>query len=175
MKKATCYSGLIILILLMVAAVGTYLAPHFGWRVDAVISGSMEPELKIGSLVVARPIEPESIVPGDIITFYLQGTSDTAVTHRVINVKHNSPLNFETRGDANEQPDPFIVPARDLLGKICLHVPYLDYVTEFLKTPYGYILGLAIPTAIVIAVYIRSVYVVISNGIAKKTSELSSG
>jgi signal peptidase len=159
----------------MVAAVGTYLAPHFGWRIDAVISGSMEPELKAGSLVVARPVEPESIIPGDIITFYLQGTSDTAVTHRVIDIKHNSPLYFETKGDANEQPDPFIVPARDLLGKICIHIPYLGYMTEFLKTPYGYILGLAIPTVIIIAVYIRSVYAVITNSINKKTSELSSG
>lgn len=175
MKKLACCLGLIILILLMLAAVGTYLAPHFGWRVDAVISGSMEPELKIGSLVVARPVEPESIVPGDIITFYLQGTSDTAVTHRVINVKHNSPLYFETKGDANEQPDPFTVPARDLLGKICLHVPYLGYITEFLKTPYGYILGLAIPTVIIIAVYIRSIWVVAGKGIGKKTSGLSSG
>ncbi len=175
MKKAACYSGLILLVLLMVAAVGTYIAPHFGWRVDAVISGSMEPELKVGSLVVARPVEPGSITPGDIITFYLKGTSDTAVTHRVIDVKHNSPLYFETKGDANEYPDPFIVPAGDLLGKICLHVPYLGYITEFLKTPYGYIIGLAVPTAIVIAVYIRSVYVVISNGTGKKTGELSSG
>ncbi|GAI68238.1 unnamed protein product, partial [marine sediment metagenome] len=40
MKKAVGNFGLALIILLMTAAVLTFLAPHFGWRVDTVFSGS---------------------------------------------------------------------------------------------------------------------------------------
>ncbi|MFC2070210.1 signal peptidase I [Chloroflexota bacterium] len=158
MKKAVEYLGYTMVVLLMVAAVFTYLTPHLGWRVDAVLSGSMEPQLKVGSLVVVRPVEPESIVVGDAITFHLTGVDETIVTHRVIDIRHNSPLYFETKGDANEKPDPFIVPARDLVGRICLHVPFLGYFTEFLKTLHGFIFAVVIPGLVLIIIYIWSVW-----------------
>jgi len=158
MKKAVEYLGYTIAVLLMVAAVFTYLAPHFDWQVDAVVSGSMEPQLKVGSLVVVRPVDPETIVVGDIITFRLTGVDETMVTHRVTGIRHHSPLYFETKGDANEKPDPFIVPARDLVGKICLHVPSLGYFTEFLKTLYGFIFAVVIPGLVIIILYTWSVW-----------------
>jgi signal peptidase len=70
MKKAVGIFGLAVIILFMAAAVFTFLAPHFGWRVDTVFSGSMEPELKVGGVVVTRPVEAEDIKVGDIITFH---------------------------------------------------------------------------------------------------------
>ncbi|MCJ7792207.1 MAG: signal peptidase I, partial [Dehalococcoidia bacterium] len=65
MKKVAENFGLAFIILLMTAAVLTFLAPHFGWRVDTVYSGSMEPELKVGGVVVTRPVEAEEIRIGD--------------------------------------------------------------------------------------------------------------
>ncbi|GAI41788.1 unnamed protein product, partial [marine sediment metagenome] len=48
MKKAAEYLGLTVAILLILVAAFTYVGPHFGWRVDAVLSGSMEPQLQTG-------------------------------------------------------------------------------------------------------------------------------
>ncbi len=157
MKKAAEYIGYTILVLLMAAAVFTYLAPHIGWRVDAVVSGSMEPRLKVGSLVVVRPVEPETVAVGDIISFRLPELDETMVTHRVTGIKHNSPLYFETKGDANENPDPFTVPVRDLAGKVCLHVPFLGYFTEFLKTTYGFTLAVVVPGLVFITLYVINI------------------
>ena len=61
MKKAAENFGFAVIILLMTAAVLTFLAPRFGWSVDAVFSGSMEPELKVGAVVITRPVEAEEI------------------------------------------------------------------------------------------------------------------
>ena len=159
MKKAANYLGFAIVFLLMAAAVFTYQAPHFGWRVDAVLSGSMEPQLKVGSLVVTRPVEPEAIVVGDMITYRpITEEDEDVITHRVIDIGHYSSLHFQTKGDANDNPDPFTVPARNLIGKICLNVPYLGYVTEFLKTPLGFTFAVAIPGVIVIAVYVTNLW-----------------
>lgn len=162
MKKATEYLGFALVIVLMIAAVLTYLAPHLGWRVDAVVSGSMEPQLKVGSLVVTRPVKPEAITVGDIITFKPTTIGKTPITHRVISIDRNSPLSFITKGDANGRHDPFSVPARNVVGKICFHVSYVGYVTEFLKTPWGFLVGLVIPALIVIAMYVRSIWQVLS-------------
>jgi signal peptidase len=140
MKKVVEYLGLSIAVLLMSVAVFTYIGPHFGWRVDAVLSGSMEPHLKTGALVLTRSVEPETVAVGDIITFRPTTNGKNLITHRVIGIGQSSSLFFETKGDANEDPDPFTVPARNLVGKISFNAPYWGYVTEFLKTPLGFII-----------------------------------
>ena len=156
MKKAAWYLVFTVVVLFMTVAVFIYLAPHLGWRVNAVLSGSMEPELKVGSLVVTCPVEPEAIVVGDIITFRPTTVGENMITHRVIGIGQTSSLYFETKGDANDKPDPFTVPARNLIGKICFHAPSWGYFTEFLKTPIGFLFAIVIPGIIIIIMYIGS-------------------
>ncbi len=157
MKKTFECIGFIIALIIIVAAVLTYLAPHFGWRVDAVLSGSMEPELKVGSLVITCPAEPEDIEVGDIITFHQATVTNGMASHRVIGISKNSPIYFQTKGDANDRPDPTMVPGSNLVGKICLHIPMMGYFTEFLKTPAGFIFGVVIPGLIITSLYIINV------------------
>ncbi len=159
MKKTVEYVSLALAIAVMVTAMLTYLAPHFGWRVDLVSSGSMEPELKTGSLVITRPVEPQEVVVGDIIVFSPNGVTlgENEVTHRVIGIEEASPLYFKKKGDANDNPDPFTVPARNLVGRICFKAHYVGYIAGFLKTPWGFLLGLVIPGLILITMYITSI------------------
>lgn len=161
MKKAAENFGTALLVLLMLAAVFTFLAPHFGWRVDAVFSGSMEPELKVGGLVVTRPAEAEEIKVGDIITFHCP-LADELNSHRVIEIKEGSQLQFQTKGDANEDPDPFIVPAQNVVGKICFHIPYVGYVSQLVKTRLGFLLTLCLPALIIIVMEMRNIWQALS-------------
>ena len=69
MKKVAWYIGISLIVMFMAVAVFIYAAPHIGWSVNAVVSGSMEPALQTGSLVVTRPMEAEDIEVGDIKTF----------------------------------------------------------------------------------------------------------
>lgn len=157
MKKAAQGFGTALLVLLLVAAVLTFLAPRFGWRVDTVFSGSMEPELKVGGVVVTRPVEPEEIKVGDILTFY-SPLGEQLTSHRVIAVEQGSSLHFSTKGDANEAPDPFVVPAQNVVGKICFHMPYLGYFSQAVKTRLGFLLALGIPALIIIAMELRNIW-----------------
>lgn len=158
MKKIIENIGLALIILLMVIAVLTYIAPHFGWRADAVLSGSMEPELKTGSVVITQAVDPETIAVGDIITFRPTTVGENLISHRVVSIGRNSPLYFNTKGDANENADPFIVPAQNLVGRICFHIPYVGYAAQFIKTPWGLFLALIIPGLLVVAMCIRSIW-----------------
>jgi signal peptidase len=153
MKKTIEYAGFAVALVMIVAAVLTYVAPHFGWQVDTVLSGSMEPELEVGSLVVTRPVPPEMIKVGDVITFRQATANNELASHRVIGIFKNSPICFETKGDANDKADPVKVPARDLVGKICLHIPMMGFFVEFLKTPTGFLFGVVIPGLIVTFLY----------------------
>jgi signal peptidase len=156
MKKAASNLGTTVLVILIAAAVFTFLAPRFGWRVDAVFSGSMEPEIKVGSIIATRPVEAETMEVGDIITFN-SPLSEIPTTHRVVSVEKGSELRFQTKGDANEDVDPFTVPAQNVMGKVCFHVPYLGYVSQFSKTPLGFILLLCVPGLVIVVMEIRNI------------------
>ena len=160
MKKAIGNFGLAVIILLIAAAAFTFLAPRFGWSVDTVFSGSMEPELKVGSVVVTRPVTAEEIKAGDVITFY-PPTSGQLTSHRVIAVDDGSAFHFQTKGDANENADPFIVPAENVEGKVCFHLPYFGYAAQFIKTPLGILLTLCLPGLVIIALETRNIWRVI--------------
>jgi signal peptidase len=168
MKKVTGYFGLSLVIVLIIIAMLTFLAPYFGWRVDAVMSGSMEPEVKVGSLIVTRPVQPEEIKVGDIITFYCPLINEM-ISHRVTTVESGTLSYFRTKGDANEDSDPFIVPVRNIAGRVWFNITYLGYATQFIKTRLGILLTLFIPGLIIIVIEIRNIWrVIVEDRIERK-------
>jgi signal peptidase len=126
----------------------TVIGPALGWRVNVVFSGSMEPAIHTGSVIITGPIAPEQVMVGDIV-IYSSGRSYT--THRVIDIVHDPGLQFITKGDANEDPDPSPIPAEWIAGRFFYHIPYLGYVIAFLKTPLGLVLTIGIPALILFA------------------------
>jgi signal peptidase len=156
MRRAVETFGFTFMILVMIAAVLTFLAPRFGWGVDAVYSGSMEPELKVGGVVITRPVKVEEIKAGDIITFY-SPVSEELISHRVIAVEQGSSLHFRAKGDANENGDPFIVPSQNVVGEVCFHLPYLGYTTQFVKSRLGLLLTLCLPGLIIVVMEMRNI------------------
>ena len=161
MRKVANNFGLALTILLMTAAILTFLGPRFGWRLDAVYSGSMEPELNVGGIVITRPVAAEYIAVGDIITFYCP-LNEKLTSHRVIAVEENSSSQFRTKGDANEDADPFVVPAENVVGKVCFHIPYLGYATQFVKTPLVLLLTLGLPGLIIIIMEMRNIWCILT-------------
>ena len=159
-KLVECF-GFAVVILLMTAAMLTFLAPRFGWRVDALFSGSMEPQLKVGSLVITRPAQPEHIIVGDTITF-CSPASEKLTSHRVIAVENGASFYFRTKGDASEDADPFIVPPENMVGKVYFHIPYFGYVTQSVKTTLGFMLTLYLPGLIIIIIEIRNIWRVLA-------------
>jgi len=161
--------SMLLLCLLMLAGFSVHLLPHLGWRVDGLRSGSMEPQLMAGDLVVTRPVEPEAVNVGGIITFHYRGSAESLVSHRVIGVQGNSPLSFRTKGDASETTDPFITPARDLVGLVSFHFPLLGYAVLFLKTATGLLVSLVIPGLIISGVCFKS----LRHELARKKENIS--
>jgi signal peptidase I len=145
-----------VLILLMVIAALVFLAPYFNWRVDVVYSGSMEPDLKVGGIAITQPVAMKDIKTGNVITFH-SPIDNELISHRVIAVKGEATLYFQTKGDANATADPFIVTAENLVGRVCFRIPYFGYVARFIKTPLGLLLSLCLPGLAVIVLEILKI------------------
>jgi signal peptidase len=114
----------------------------FGLRTFTVVTGSMQPAIKTGSLVFTLPEKNYTV--GDIITFTRQNIS---VTHRIVDIKNDK---YQTKGDANKAPDPGLVEKYEIIGKDVAIIPYAGHLTSFTKTLPGFILLIAIPTLLFI-------------------------
>lgn len=123
----------IFFVLLAVAACIFIVGYTLGCRAEIVLSGSMEPAINAGGLIFTRPISPEEIKAGDILT-YVSTSGRETICHRVVSVEEN-PLRFITRGDANKSSDPSPVSPAQVIGLVCLQVPYLGYVLRFVRSP----------------------------------------
>jgi signal peptidase I len=128
------------------------IAAQYGWQFDAVLSGSMEPRISVGGLVVIKPIDAQHVSTGDVISFKLPGI-DTPICHRVIDVQNNSDGRFfQTKGDANEDPDQNLVPASSVTGKEVFYLPYIGNLAKLsqLGRERVNILGKRLPIAVIV-------------------------
>jgi len=102
-----------------------------GYRALVVVSGSMSPALDVGDVAVINTrVSPSDVVEGDVIAFYL---SRDLIIHRVVRVLNTSSgIKYLTKGDANENPDPFRVSQSALLGKYVFKIPLVGYLWIYL-------------------------------------------
>ena len=106
----------------------------FGYTPQIVLSPSMEPGYKVGSVIYYDDSVPfESIEMFDVITFKL-GRNDTA-THRVVGVNMTQGKQILlTKGDNNENPDTDYVHKDEYLGKVINYrLPFVGYFISFIN------------------------------------------
>lgn len=122
------------------------------------MSGSMEPAMKTGSLVIIKPAVDYKI--GDIVTFGKFGKTQSPITHRIVEetVSENGTKLYTTKGDANNGNDQNKISKKDIVGKALVDIPYLGYVVDFAKKPIGFALIIIVPAAIIIVDEIKNIY-----------------
>lgn len=136
MKKLCSVLGTLLIVLVILLCSALVLPGFFGCHMYHVLSGSMEPELPVGSLIFVKGGAAEDAAEGDIIAFYGSLENEGIITHRV--VKNNVVSGtIRTKGDANDGEDPLPVPYDNYIGRITFHVPYLGRVLTGLTSLYG--------------------------------------
>jgi len=126
------------------------------FKVKIVQSGSMSPEIKMGSIVIVKPADDYKI--GDIVTFQTTGSKES-VTHRIYDIKVvGGEPRYITKGDANNAPDQREVSKREIIGKVLIDIPYLGYVVSFAQKPVGFALIIIVPAGLIIFDEARKIY-----------------
>jgi len=118
----------------------------FGIQSFVVMSGSMEPSIPTGSVIYTLRLPQYRA--GDVIAYK---SGKVNVTHRVVNVsKNESGVYYQTRGDANDDPDSKLVASRDVLGANMYTIWNLGKLIMALKTVQGFLIFLIVPSLIFI-------------------------
>ncbi|WP_084102721.1 signal peptidase I [Demequina sp. NBRC 110051] len=123
-----------------------WLATAAGWiKPLIVVSGSMEPEIPTGALIVDRPLDVAEVAVGDIVSLPSTVTGEL-VTHRVVEIaSHGDAVALTLRGDANpvDDPEPYYMDGD--IWEVAAVVPGLGEVIADISRP-----GVVIPAMIAI-------------------------
>jgi signal peptidase len=119
--------------------------PVFGLRSFTVMSGSMEPAIHTGDLVVNQPIAAGDARIGDVITFH-PPTGRNRITHRVHSmIARGSSVTFETKGDANTAVERWKIGRDGQIGRVVVRVRRLGWVVAWLRQPVVLLLLVVLP------------------------------
>jgi len=117
-----------LLVLLLVTAAELRL---WGYQNYVIYGGSMEPTIKRGSLMLAKPVKMDDLQVGDIIAFRKPGNG-IRVIHRIVGIREEDGQRyFETKGDANSGRDAQKVSMDDGVQQLAYDLPYLGYFRSF--------------------------------------------
>lgn len=147
-------------LLLIILPFLVFAIPHYTpWFNSYIVaSGSMEPNVPTGSAIVVRQVSPETIEEGDIITFSDSDDRPATTTHRVVEIREqDGDIQFKTKGDANEEPDPYWVGEEDLVGRVDLTIPALGKAIVAVNNTYGYLMLIILPSLVLLTYEIRNI------------------
>lgn len=167
----TIFSGIFIIVLLLVSSL--FLVPLLpitnNIQIKIVESGSMEPTILTGSLVIIKPATSYAV--GDIITF-TSVSADVPTTHRIVAIREASGQKFfMTKGDANEEADTNETALRSVIGKVALVVPYVGFVLDFARQPIGFGLLIVLPALLIIWSELEKIWREVRKPVARQTKK----
>jgi signal peptidase I len=117
-----------------------------GYQLKTVLSGSMEPEIKTGSIIAIKPSDNvNDFKKGDVITFLKEDNS--LITHRILDVRgQGEQTQYITKGDNNEDPDGNPVLPQNVIGEYKgFTIPFIGYLLNFANSKQGTATLLIIP------------------------------
>lgn len=127
-----------------------------GYSLFRVVTGSMEPEIPVGSLLIAQSTPIDEIEPSDIVTYRSReaGKFGVIITHRVISVYEGNggKLYLETKGDANPSSDSDYVEESYLIGKVVFYTGQSNVfskILNFITGQVGFLACIVLPCMLI--------------------------
>lgn len=131
-----------IVYILLIIYLLVFIPTFWGYKPLVVISGSMEPVLKVGGILYYEKIDVNEFDEGDILVYT---TKDHVISHRIVNITDNG---FITKGDVNNSVDGELVNENQILGKgTNWSIPFIGYYADYI---YGHKYLLYISLALII-------------------------
>jgi len=133
-------------LVLFLVALFSALPMFFGYRTLIVLSGSMEPTIPTGGIVLAQPVPSRSLQIGDIIVYSPGSESQIPIVHRIVSISERRGTRYyTTRGDANPNIDVAEVALPATAWRVAFSVPWVGYIISFAASPLGILLLIVLP------------------------------
>lgn len=127
-----------------------------------VQSGSMEPAIPTGSVIWIYDTKADNLKNGTIITYGPGGENpdDQYTTHRIVEVRQTDQgVEYVTKGDANDDPDPGTVTPDQIAGVHGFTVPYLGYAVVEGRDSGIFLILIAAASVLLILGELRQIYI----------------
>ena len=151
-----------------------------GYSTFRVVTGSMEPTISTGALLVCKDTKIDKIKEGDIVCYRSKVAEiyGSTVTHRVIAVQKDEQgeVRLETRGDANVSSDPHYVKQENLIGKVTWYSGkdnILNDILSFITGKMGFLLCIVFPVLLVSGMMMQSAVKNLQKDLALARAELA--
>jgi len=164
--KIFVYVFVAVLILVTLLLIGSKTSVFGSYKIYVVQSGSMEPAIKTGALVLVKAESEYKI--GEVITFGQDTGGSIPTTHRIAEIEQGG---FITKGDANNGTDQNLVKRSEVIGRVILDVPYAGYMLSTAKTPIGFAVIVIIPALLIFIDELSNIYKEIQKMRRKKITE----
>lgn len=117
-----------------------------------VLTGSMEPEISSGDLIIVKQIDSADVKEKDVIAFFdPDGNGQSILTHRVVGItEKDGQTAFYTKGDANNTDDRLPVTADKLVGIYKFRIRGMGNVAMFMQTTTGLIVCVVLPLILLV-------------------------
>ncbi len=133
-----------------------------GFMMFRVVTGSMEPTIHVGSLLITREVDISEIALHDIICFRTQEAEiwGKVVTHRVVDLVSmaDGSTMLMTKGDANLVSDSYYVGSDNLIGKVVWYTgddSALASVFAFFTNEIGFLACIVLPCLLLVSLILR--------------------
>lgn len=131
----------------------------FGYTSLTVLSGSMQPALGVGDVIVEKRVAPLTVRVGDIVTFRDPADATRLYSHRVVSMRAvGENVSFVTRGDANTGVERWTIPESGTVGRVAYRVPYLGYVANRAGSRFGRLGLIVLPVILLAFVELRRIW-----------------
>ena len=124
-----------------------------------VLSGSMEPTISTGDVIVVKTISPLEAKVGDVVSFRDPENAERLLSHRVIQMRvMPEGVAFVTKGDANTGVERWQIARNGTIGKAEYHVPKIGYLTNRLGSKFGRLAFLVLPLILLAGLELRRLW-----------------
>lgn len=138
----------------------------FGYRFYYVLTGSMEPDIKKGSFIVAKEIPFDELKVGDTISFVSDDPDIEGMinSHNIysIDTNDNGVTEITTKGAANPTPDDYKVYEEDVKGKVVFDSYPIGKVFEILSNRVVSFCVTVLPIAVIVLINLIDLFVIIN-------------
>lgn len=131
----------------------------FGVKFYVIASGSMEPKLHVGDVIMVYDVDKEKIKVGDIVAY--MGMEDDlkgkVITHQVEGITtENKEKIFYTKGTANNTMDPAVY-EEQIYGKYVCKFYIMSLISKIVRNPIGFVICVITPLGVLMYTEIKDV------------------
>jgi len=141
------------LITILIFVLTPLLSIQNNYSLKMVLSGSMGPTIKTGSVIMVKPVSDYHI--GDVVTYKYGTRARDLTTHRIVGQEGDE---FITKGDNNNAADIYPIKKEQIIGKVVFNIPYAGYIANVISSKMGIFILVLLPALFIIFDQMKNVF-----------------